>query len=221
MPRKRRKARKKNPNTIREQYNRAYTNYLARVNRQVSLGYDVHVIKKVKNPRRESIRRLERQTAKTIKEHSTLYDMITGDEVTHHRKLAERINREFSSLSPVEQELSREQGKITKYEPFEDAVSAVDITIENWYDYVEKSFTPQIAQYIKERSDAMINTDRDAFAYAIAENPDALPSPGYHNSERMVDASFSNIARIMNVNKNSEGFQSFIDGVSGIVERED
>lgn len=216
-----RKSRNKNPNTIRAQYNKAYRNYLARVNRQVRVGYNVDVIQRVKNPTRASIRRLEHQTAKTIKEHSTLYDMITGEEVTRQRKSAERINREFSSLSPVEQELSREKGKITKYEPFEYAVSAVDITIENWYDYVEKSFTPQIAQYIKERSDAMINTDRDAFAYAIAENPDALPSPGYHNSERMVDASFSNIARIMNVNKNSQGFQSFIDGVSGIVERED
>lgn len=213
--------RKKNPNTIREQYNKAYRNYLARVNRQVRVGYNVNVIQRVKNPTRASIRRLEQQTAKTIKEHSTLYSMITGEEVTRQRKSAERINREFSSLSPVEQELSREQGKITKYHPSEDVVSAVDITIENWYDYVEKSFTPQIAQYIKERSDAMINNDRDAFAYAIAKNPDALPSPGYHNSERMVDASFSNIARIMNVDKNSEGFQSFVDGVSGIVERED
>lgn len=216
-----RKSRKKNPNTIREQYNKAYRNYLARVNRQVRLGYNVDVVQRVKKPTRTSIRRLEQHTAKTIKEHSTLYSMITGEEVTSKRKSAERINREFSSLSPVEQELSREQGKITKYQPFEDAISAVDITIENWYDYVEKSFTPQIAQYIKERSDAMINTNRDAFAYAIAENPDALPSPGYHNSERMVDASFSNIARIMNVDKNSEGFKSFIDGVSGIVERED
>lgn len=213
--------RKKNPNTIREQYNKAYRNYLARVNRQVRVGYNVNVIQRVKNPTRASIRRLEQQTAKTIKEHSTLYSMITGEEVTRKRKSAERINREFSSLSPVEQELSREQGKITKYQPSEDVVSAVDITIENWYDYVEKSFTPQIAQYIKERSDVMINNDRDAFAYAIAKNPDALPSPGYHNSERMVDASFSNIARIMNVDKNSEDFQSFVDGVSGIVERED
>ena len=216
-----RKARKKNPNTIRAQYNKAYRNYLARVNRQVRVGYNVDVIRRVKNPTRASIRRLEQQTAKTIKEHSTLYDMITGEEVTTQRKSAERINREFSSLSPVEQELSREQGKITKYQPVEDAISAVDITIENWYDYVEKSFTPKIAQYIKERSDAMINTDRDAFAYAIAENPDALPSPGYHNSERMVDASFSNIARIMNVDKNSEGFQTFMNNVTGIVERED
>lgn len=213
--------RKKNPNTIREQYNKTYRNYLARVNRQVRVGYNVNVIQRVKNPTRASIRRLEQQTAKTIKEHSTLYSMITGEEVTRQRKSAERINREFSSLSPVEQELSREQGKITKYQPSEDVVSAVDITIENWYDYVEKSFTPHIAQYIKERSDAMINNDRDAFAYAIAKNPDALPSPGYHNSERMVDASFSNIARIMNVDKNSESFQSFVDGVSGIVERED
>lgn len=216
-----RKSRKKNPNTIRAQYNKAYRNYLSRVNRQVRVGYNVDVIQRVKNPTRASIRRLEQQTAKTIKDHSTLYDMITGEEVTHNRKSAERINREFSSLSPVEQELSREQGKITKYEPFEYAISAVDITIENWYDYVEKSFTPKIAQYIKERSDAMINTDRDAFAYAIAENPDALPSPGYHNSERMVDASFSNIARIMNVDKNSEGFQTFMNNVTGIVERED
>lgn len=216
-----RKARKKNPNTIREQYNKAYRNYLARVNRQVRVGYNVDVIQRVKKPTRASIRRLQKQTAKTIKEHSTLYNMITGEEVKHRRKSAERINREFSSLSPVEQELSREQGKITKYQPSEHAISAVDITIENWYDYVEKSFTPQIAQYIKERSDAMINIDRDAFAYAIAQNPDALPSPGYHNSERMVDASFSNIARIMKVDKNSEGFQSFVDGVSGIVERED
>lgn len=216
-----RKSRKKKPNTIREQYNKAYRNYLTRVNRQVRVGYSVDVIKRVKNPTEASIRRLAKQTAKTIKEHSTLYSMITGEEVTSQRKSAERINREFYSLSPIEQELSREQGKITRYEPLEGAISAVDITIENWYDYVEKSFTPQIAQYIKERSDDMINIDRDAFAYAIAENPDVLPSPGYHNSERMVDASFTNIAKIMKVNKNSEGFQKFVDNVTGIVEREE
>ena len=216
-----RRSRKKNSNTIREQYNRAYKNYLARVNRQVRVGYNVDIIKRVKNPTMTSIRRLQRQTASVIKEHSTLYSMITGEEVTQRRKTAERINREFSKLTPFEQELTRENGQITRYKTSEAGVSIIDITIENWYDYVEKSFTPQIAQYIKERSDAMINTDRDAFAYAIAENPDALPSPGYHNSERMVDASFSNIARVMNVDKNSEGFQSFIDGVSGIVERED
>ena len=215
-----RKSRKKNSNTIREQYNRAYKNYLARVNRQVRVGYNVDVIQRVKKPTTASIRRLQRQTASVIKEHSTLYSMVTGEEVTQRRKSAERINREFSKLTPIEQELTREAGEITRYTSSDVGVSIVDITIENWYDYVEKSFTPQIAQYIKERSDAMINTNRDAFAYAIAENPDALPSPGYHNSERMVDASFSNIARIMNVNKNSEGFQRFIDGVSGIVERE-
>lgn len=216
-----RKSRKKNSNTIREQYNRAYKNYLARVNRQVRVGYNVDVIQRVKKPTTASIRRLQRQTASVIKEHSTLYSMVTGEEVTQRRKSAERINREFSKLTPIEQELTREAGEITRYTSSDVGVSIVDITIENWYDYVEKSFTPQIAQYIKERSDAMINTNRDAFAYAIAENPDALPSPGYHNSERMVDASFSNIARIMKVDKNSEGFQSFIDGVSGIVERED
>lgn len=215
-----RKTRKKSKNTIRDQYNKAYRNYLARVNRQVRVGYDVKVIQRVKKPTMASIRRLEKQKARTIKEKSTLYDIITGEEVTARRKAYERINREFLKLSPMEQELSREQGKITKYEPFDEAVSVVDITIDNWYDYVEKSFPPQIAQYIKERSDAMINRDRDAFAYAIAENPDALPSPGYHNSERMVDASFSSIARIMNVDKDSPTFQNFINSVTGIVERE-
>ena len=217
-----RKSRKKNSNTIREQYNRAYKNYLARVNRQVRVGYYVDVIKRVKKPTQASIRRLQGQTARVIKEHSTLYSMITGEEVTERRKSVERLNREFSKLTPVEQELTREAGQITRYTSSDIGVSVVDITIENWYDYVEKAFTPKIAQYIKERSDAMINFDREAFAYAIAENPDALPSPGYHNSEKMVDASFSNIARIMNIDKNSESFQSFIiDGVAGIVERED
>lgn len=215
-----RKTTKKTKNTIRDQYNKAYRNYLARVNRQVRVGYNVEVIQRVKKPTMASIRRLEKQKARTIKEKSTLYDIITGEEVTTRRKAYERINREFLKLSPMEQELSREQGKITKYESFDEAVSVVDITIDNWYDYVEKSFPPQIAQYIKERSDAMINTDRDAFAYAIAENPDALPSPGYHNTERMIDASFSSIARIMNVDKDSPAFQNFINSVTVIVEEE-
>lgn len=147
-----RKSRKKNPNTIRAQYNKAYRNYLARVNRQVRVGYNVDVIQRVKNPTRASIRRLEQQTAKTIKEHSTLYNMITGEEVTSHRKSAERINREFSSLSPVEQSLSQEKGILVKgIQVSEEAVNGADMLIAQWYEFIEKSFKPQTAQYIKER----------------------------------------------------------------------
>ena len=222
MPRKRRKARKKNPNTIREQYNRAYTNYLARVNRQVSLGYDVHVIKKVKNPRRESIRRLERQTAKTIKEHSTLYDMITGDEVKHHRKLAERINREFSSLSPVEQALSQERGELVKgVEVSEEVVDGTDMVIEEWYNYIEKSFKPETAQYIKEKTDWLVNKDRQAFATVLYKNPDILPQAG-DSDRRVIDAKFSEMHKALNMYMDNPAYMSnFMDNVTGIVERED
>lgn len=220
MPRKSRK--KKNPNTIREQYNRAYRNYLVRVNRQVRVGYNVDVIQRVKNPTRASIRRLEKQTAKTIKEHSTLYDMITGEEVTSHRKSAERINREFSSLSPVEQALSQEKGTLVKgLQVSEEAVDGADMLISQWYEFIEKSFKPQTAQYIKEKSDWLVNKDRKAFATVLYKNPDILPEAG-DSDRRVIDAKFSEMYNALNMYMDNPAYMSnFMDNVTGIVERED
>lgn len=217
-----RKARKKNPNTIREQYNKAYRNYLARVNRQVRVGYNVDVIQRVKNPTRASIRRLQKQTAKTIKEHSTLYDMITGEEVTTQRKSAERINREFSSLSPMEQALSQERGElVTGIEVSEEVINGADMIIERWYDYIEKSFKPQTAQYIKEKTDWLVNKDRQAFATVLYKNPDILPEAG-DSDRRVIDAKFSEMYKALNMYMDNPAYMSnFMDNVTGIVERED
>lgn len=217
-----RKSRKKNPNTIRAQYNKAYRNYLARVNRQVRVGYNVDVIQRVKNPTRASIRRLEHQTAKTIKEHSTLYDMITGEEVTHSKKSAERINREFSSLSPVEQALSQEKGELIKgVQVSEEVVDGTDMIIEQWYDYIEKSFKPQTAQYIKEKTDWLVNKDRQSFATVLYKNPDILPEAG-DSDRRVIDAKFSEMYKALNMYMDNPAYMSnFMDNVTGIVERED
>lgn len=217
-----RKSRKKNPNTIREQYNKAYRNYLARVNRQVRVGYNVDVIQRVKNPTRASIRRLEQQTAKTIKEHSTLYSMVTGEEVTHNRKSAERINREFSSLSPVEQALSQEKGTLVKgVQVSEEAVNGADMLISQWYEFIEKSFKPQTAQYIKEKTDWLVNKDRHAFATVLYKNPDILPEAG-DSDRRVIDAKFSEMYNALNMYMDNPAYMSnFMDNVTGIVERED
>lgn len=217
-----RKARKKNSNTIRAQYNKAYRNYLARVNRQVRVGYNVDVIQRVKNPTRSSIRRLEQQTAKTIKEHSTLYDMITGEEVTRQRRSAERINREFSSLSPVEQALSQEKGELVKgVQVSEEVVDGTVMIIEQWYDYIEKSFKPQTAQYIKEKTDWLVNKDRQAFATVLYKNPDILPEAG-DSDRRVIDAKFSEMYKALNMYMDNPAYMSnFMDNITGIVERED
>lgn len=217
-----RKSRKKNPNTIRAQYNKAYRNYLARVNRQVRVGYNVDVIKRVKKPTRASIRRLEQQKAKYIKEHSTLYDMITGGEVTSHRKSAERINREFSSLSPVEQALSREKGTLVKgVEVSEEAVDGADMLISQWYEFIEKSFKPQTAQYIKEKTDWLVNKDRKAFATLLYKNPDILPEAG-DSDRRVIDAKFSEMYKALNMYMDNPAYMSnFMDNVTGVVEREE
>lgn len=52
--------------SIKQDYSRAYSNYLRRVARQEAKGYQVSPIKKVKNPTTESIARLDRQRAKQI-----------------------------------------------------------------------------------------------------------------------------------------------------------
>lgn len=94
--------------------------------------------------------------------------MITGEEVTSHRKSAERINREFSSLSPVEQSLSQEKGILVKgIQVSEEAVNGADMLIAQWYEFIEKSFKPQTAQYIKEKTDWLVNKDRHAFATVL------------------------------------------------------
>lgn len=52
--------------SIKQDYARAYANYLRRVARQTAKGYQVAPIAKVKKPTTESIARLERQRAKQI-----------------------------------------------------------------------------------------------------------------------------------------------------------
>lgn len=220
MPRKSRK--KKNPNTIKEQYNRAYKNYLRRVSTQVRLGYDVKVIKKAKYPDRDSIKRLEKQTAKTIKEHSRLVDMLTGEEAIEHRKQVEKVNRKFVELSPMEQELSREQGVIvTGLHVSEEEVDGADMLISQWYEFIEKNFKPQTAQYIKEKTDWLVNKDRKAFATVLYKNPDILPEAG-DSDRRVIDAKFSEMYKALNMYMDNPAYMSnFMDNVTGIVERED
>lgn len=55
--------------TIKEEYNKAYRNYLARIRRVMKEGYDTSIVKisRVKRPTRASIRRLEKQTTRQIR----------------------------------------------------------------------------------------------------------------------------------------------------------
>ena len=110
MEKKRIKKKHTKATIIKEEYSHEYTKYLARVRNQQKQGVQVKIIKRVKNPKRESIDRIKKQTAKEIRKNAMVVDMLTGEEITskeYERKKALERNRVFIKLTPQEQEYAR------------------------------------------------------------------------------------------------------------------
>lgn len=64
---------------LRQEYSKAYRNYMRRVSTQTKKGYIVPTIQKVKNPTEASIRRIKSMTAKEIISRSEIYDILMID----------------------------------------------------------------------------------------------------------------------------------------------
>lgn len=229
-------SRKKKVSELQKLYNKEYKNYLRRVQRQVEQGVQVKVIQKVKAPKKTSIEKLKKQTAKVIKENTSVVNLLTGELISKsekERKNVLALNRVFASLVPFEQDYAR-QNNITTLKGLKELKSTgviirdfapvpdYDLYIDMWYDSLD-SFVPFTAHYLRMKTDALLatatDTERALFGYTYKNAPEVFPTEPYMD-KAMIDAVFSNILKKMKFFENSEDFQQFINTQDNIIESE-
>lgn len=229
-------SRKKKVSELQKLYNKEYKNYLRRVQRQVEQGVQVKVIQKVKAPKKTSIEKLKKQTAKVIKENTPVVNLLTGELISKSEKERKNVlvlNRVFASLVPFEQDYAR-QNNITTLKGLKELKSTgviirdfapvpdYDIYIDMWYDSLD-SFVPFTAHYLRMKTDALLatatDTERALFGYTYKNAPEVFPTEPYMD-KATIDAVFSNILKKMKFFENSEDFQQFINMQDNIIESE-
>lgn len=235
MPNKRRKKKQTKAEIIQKEYSHEYTKYLARVRNQQKQGVQVKIIKRVKNPKKVSIDRIKKQTAKEIRKNATVVDMLTGEKITpkeYGRKHALERNRVFIKLTPQEQEYARFHGSdlkelkaiLKKGIRVNIATPVLDyeVIIDSWYDSLY-SFHPKVATWLREKTDALLSNaterDRALFAYTYSKAPEAFPTE-YYMDKATVDAVFWNILKKMGVLSATKDFQDFIQMLDIAIEEE-
>ena len=236
MANKRRKKKQTKAEIIQKEYSHEYTKYLARVRNQQKQGVQVKIIKRVKNPKQNSIDRIKKQTAKEIRKNATVVDMLTGEKVTpkeYGRKHALERNRVFIKLIPQEQEYARKHGSdlqelkaiLKKGIRVNIATPVLDYEaiIESWYDSLD-SFHPKSAFWLREKTDAYLSSatekERALFAYTYSKAPESFPTE-YYMDKAMVDAVFWNILKKMGVLSTTEDFQDFLIMQDIVIEKEE
>lgn len=229
-------SRKKKVSELQKLYNKEYKNYLRRVQRQVEQGVQVKVIQKVKAPKKTSIEKLKKQSAKVIKENAPVVNLLTGELISKsekERKNVLALNRVFASLVPFEQDYAR-QNNITTLKGLKELKSTgvlirdfapvpdYDLYIDMWYDSLD-SFVPFTAHYLRMKTDAILatatDTERALFGYTYKNAPEVFPTEPYMD-KATIDAVFSNILKKMKFFENSEDFQQFINTQDNIIESE-
>lgn len=221
---------------LQQQYTKEYNKYLARVRNQQKQGVQVERIKRVKKPTQASIERLKKQTAKEIRSKASVVNMLTGELITskeYGRKNALEINRVFIKLSPQEQEYARMQGysDIKELKALKKTGIKVNIAtpvldyeaiINSWYDSLE-SFVPKTANWLRQKTDALLSNatdkERALFAYTYAKEPEAFPTEPYMD-KATVDAVFWNILHRMGVISTTEDFREFLQEQDIVIENE-
>ena len=212
---------------LRQEYNKAYRNYMRRVSTQTKKGYIVQTIQKVKNPTEASIRRIKSMTAKEIISRSEIYDILNDRYLSpgeSGRGKALKDNKAFFKLSPFEQEialsiksLDRDViANITVETPDEPA-DEIDSLIEKWYETIEE-FIPKVQPLLRERTDELIRKDRIAFANVIKNHGGLFP-PTTEYKAQVISASFNAISDVMDWSRSSGELERFMDSY-GIVENE-
>lgn len=229
-------SRKRKVSELQKLYNKEYKNYLRRVQRQVEQGVQVKVIQKVKAPKKTSIEKLKKQTAKVIKENTSVVNLLTGELISKsekERKNVLALNRVFASLVPFEQDYAR-QNNITTLKGLKELKSTgvlirdfapvpdYDLYIDMWYDSLD-SFIPFTAHYLRMKTDALLatatDTERALFGYTYKNASEVFPTEPYMD-KATIDAVFSNILKKMKFFENSEDFQQFINMQDNIIESE-
>lgn len=235
MANKRIKKKKTKAYILQKEYSHEYTKYLSRVRYQQKQGVQVKIIKRVKKPTQASIDRIKKQRAKEIRKNATVVDMLTGEEITakeYGRKKAFERNRVFIKLTPQEQEYARmhdfdlkELKMLLKKGIRVNILNPVldyEAIIDSWYDSLE-SFAPKTADYLRQKTDALLanvsDKERALFAYTYAKEPEVFPTEPYAD-KATVDAVFWNILQRMGVLSTTEDFQEFLQEQDIVIEEE-
>ena len=212
---------------LRQEYNKAYRNYMRRVSTQTKKGYIVPTIQKVKNPTEASIRRIKSMTAKEIISRSEIYDILNDRYLSpgeSGRGKALKDNKAFFKLSPFEQEISLSIKSLDRdaianiiVETPDQPADEIDALIEKWYETIE-DFDPKVQPLLRERTDELIRTDRIAFANVIENHGGLLPATTEYKGE-IISAAFNAISNVMDWSRSSGELERFMDSY-GIVENE-
>lgn len=212
---------------LRQEYNKAYRNYMRRVSTQTKKGYIVPTIQKVKNPTEASIRRIKSMTAKEIISRSEIYDILNDRYLSpgeSGRGKALKDNKAFFKLSPFEQEialsiksLDRDVIANNTVETPDEPADEIDSLIEKWYETIEE-FIPKVQALLRERTDELIRKDRIAFANVIKNHGGLFP-PTTEYKAQVISAAFNTISDVMDWSRSSGELERFMDSY-GIVENE-
>lgn len=212
---------------LRQEYNKAYRNYMRRVSTQTKKGYIVAIIQKVKNPTEASIRRIKSMTAKEIISRSEIYDILNDRYLSpgkSGRGKALKDNKAFFKLSPFEQEialsiksLDRDVISNITVETPDEPADEIDALIEKWYETIE-DFNPKVQADLRERTDELIRRDRIAFANVIENHGGLLPAITEYKGQ-IISAAFNAISNVMDWSRSSGELEGFMNSY-GIVENE-
>lgn len=249
MPRKKQRLSEKTIE-LRREYKRVRTNYLARVRTAARAGYQVTTIKIPERITEASIRRLEAQTSKKIRQSSDIVDMLTGDlykrgtkgrrnnkmsssqrDMARELKRIEKQNRAYSAMTPMQQEIAYELQTIDK-ETIQQAMSPdiatpvldYEVMIQNWYDRIALE-RPEVYQYLESKTNELL-LDADAetrrrFAYAYDQHADIFPDGLPYLNKNLINIQFDHIRQVMEWAPDSEAYQDFISVYSQEVESEE
>lgn len=212
---------------LRQEYNKAYRNYMRRVSTQTKKGYIVPIIQKVRNPTEASIRRIKSMTGKEIISRSEIYDILNDRYLRpgeSGRGKALKDNKAFFKLSAFEQEISLSIKSLDRdvianntVETPDEPADEIDALIEKWYETIE-DFNPQVQADLRERTDELIRRDRIAFANVIENHGGLLPAITEYKGT-IISAAFNAISNVMDWSRSSGELESFMNSY-GIVENE-
>lgn len=220
--------------SIKSEYKKARANYLARVRYQESLGYQVERIALPKKPTRASINRLNKQTAKEIRNKSTLVDVSTGEIVKPKRKserqAIQKKNKAFTKVAKeIEKAITKDRRRRSSKTNIEERQRSIidipydfDIAIQNLYENIEY-FIPPLRELIKARVDALLGDNsierRKALGRVISENPDYVPTPQDSDRTR-VEHKFAELSRLLKMEIDSKEFQEITDLTDDVEDEE-
>lgn len=198
---------------INKLYNKEYSLYLRRLNRQVKVGYDVNVIPKVENPTKKDIAIIKSIRATQIKKESDVVNLITGEIVSENKKEIDKINREFLALPAELQDISMEHGQLIKNVNTDvyTAIIEYDLLIKNWCDSLYE-FRKDLRDFLFDRTNELLSNESSKLEFAISykKNPDIFPTPADSRIE-VVSAKMNAVMEAMQFYSDSPEINYFAD----------